>query len=108
MLNEFENHDEELNEETAEEDDLGTIELVDENGDSQVFELLATFDLNGCHYLAVADPIEEDDPESVEVVILKTETDEEGNDTYVTVEDEESDMAFNHFLSLVDAEAAQE
>ena len=107
MLNEFENHEEELNDEAVE-DDLGTIELVDENGETQVFELLAAFDLNGSHYLAVADPIEEEDPESVEVFILKTETDEDGNDTYVTVEDEESDLAFNHFLSLVDAETAHD
>ena len=87
---------------TEEADDL--IELVDEEGETQVFELLGSFELEGNNYLAVADPEEEEDAESVEVFILKILTDEEGNDTYISVDDEESDKAFNYFLTLVDAE----
>lgn len=87
---------------TEEADDL--IELVDEEGETQVFELLGSFELEGNNYLAVADPEEEEDAESVEVFILKILTDEEGNDTYISVDDEESDRAFNYFLTLVDAE----
>jgi uncharacterized protein YrzB (UPF0473 family) len=103
MENEFENMDDGLDEEEME-----TIELVDENGDTQVFELLAAFDLDDCHYLAVSDPIEEENPESVEVFILKTETDEDGNDLYVSLDDEESDRAYEYFLSLVEAEDSEE
>ena len=98
MMEKPENMD--LNSEEA--DDL--IELVDEEGETQVFELLGSFELEGNNYLAVADPEEEEDAESVEVFILKILTDEEGNDTYISVDDEESDKAFNYFLTLVDAE----
>ncbi len=98
MMEKPENMD--LNSEEA--DDI--IELVDEEGETQVFELLGSFELEGNNYLAVADPEEEEDAESVEVFILKILTDEEGNDTYISVDDEESDKAFNYFLTLVDAE----
>ena len=97
------NADDELDEETeAEEDEL--IELVDEDGNADTFELLASFDLNGSHYLAVSSPIEEEDTESVEVFILKTEQDEDGNDIYTTPDEKETDAAFAHFMTLVDAE----
>ena len=93
---------ENLDNEMEEDDDL--IELVDEEGETQVFELMGSFELDGNHYIAVADPIEEDDPESVEIFILKTVQDEDGNDTYVSVEDEEADAAFNYFLTLVESD----
>ena len=84
------------------------IELVDENGESQTFELMGSFELNGAQYLAVSEPIEEEDPDSVEIFILKTVPDEDGNDTYLSVDDEEADEAFNYFLTLVDAEEEEE
>ena len=105
MANELENRDEELDEELEE---METIELVDEEGETQVFELLAAFDLDDEHFLAVSEPIDEDDPESVEVLMLKTVPDEDGNDTYVSCDEEESDRAFNYFLTLVEAEAEEE
>lgn len=97
---------EDLEEENEEEQDL--IELVDEEGETQVFELLGSFELDDAQYLAVADPDEEEDPESMEVFILKVVPDEDGNDTYVSVDDEEADKAFEYFLTLVDAEAEEE
>ena len=100
-MSEFDN----MNENLDEEDDI--IELVDEEGETQLFELLGTFDLNGNHYLAVADPTEEEDPESMEVFILKTIPDEDGNDTYVTPDEAEADEAFNYFLTLVEAEGEE-
>ncbi|MBQ9251648.1 MAG: DUF1292 domain-containing protein [Clostridia bacterium] len=98
MAEDFENLDENL----EEENDL--IELIDEEGEPQTFELLGSFELNDNQYLAVADPIEEDDPESVEVFILKIVTDEDGNDSYVSVDNDEADEAFEYFLTLVDSE----
>lgn len=98
MTNEFEN----MEPETEEDDDL--IELVDEEGETQVFELLGSFELNGSQYLAVSEPTDEEDPESLEVFILKTVPDEEGNDTYIPVEGDEADAAFDHFLKMVEAE----
>ena len=92
---------------TPEEDD-DLIELVDENGETTLFELLASFDFEGAHYLAVSEPIGEEEPESLEVTMLKTVQDEEGNDTYVTIDDEdESEAAFNYFLTLVEADAEE-
>ncbi len=90
--------------EIPEEENDDLIEMVDETGESQTFELLAAFDLDGAHYLAVSDPIEEEDPESVEVFILKTQQDGEGNDIYVSVEDEEADKAYEYFLTLVEGD----
>ena len=95
---------ENMNGNPEEDEEMELIELIDEDGETQTFELLAAFDLNDAHYLAVSEPIEDEDVESVEVFILKTVTDEEGNDSYVTVEEDESDVAFQHFLTLVEAE----
>ena len=102
MAEDFENLDGNL----EEENDL--IDLVDEDGETKTFEVMGTFDLDGNHYLAVSDPIGEEEPESVEIFILKTVQDENGEDTYVTVEDEESDAAFEYFLTLVEAEDGEE
>ena len=84
------------------EDDI--IELVDENGETTLFELLGAFDMKGQHYLALSEPTEEEDPDSLEVFILKIVPDGEGGDTYVAVEDEEADEAFEAFLRIVEAQ----
>ena len=84
----------------------GLIELIDEDGESQTFELLGAFDMDGEHYLAVSEPTDETDIESMEVFILKTIEDEDGNDIYVTPEDDEADAAFEFFLNMVDAAEA--
>ncbi len=109
MENGYEKKDELFeNEEETEEVDEDLIELVDEEGETQVFEVLGTFDMEDAHYLALAEPTEEEDAESTEVFILRTEQDEDGNDTYVSLEEDEMDKAFDYFLSLVDAEQAEE
>jgi len=98
---------ENLNPNPEEDDDL--IELVDEEGETTLFELLASFDFEGAHYLAVSEPTEEEDPESMQVIMLKTAQDEDGQDTYVTIDDDdESEAAFNYFLTLVEAEAEED
>ena len=102
--------DEELRPMDGENEDNGLIELVDEDGNSETFELLASFDMDGKPYLAVADTEEEEeDPESVEVLFLRIEEDEDGNDVYVPVDDDaEADAAFASFMELVDAEEDEE
>ena len=107
MAEEFENLNE-IPEDETEEQDSDVIELVDEEGETQAFEVLGTFDMDGVHYIALADPEEDEDAEETQVFILRTETDEDGNDTYVSLEDEEMDRAFAYFLNLVDAESAEE
>ena len=106
MDKEWENQDEEMEEEIEEfEDDI--IELVDENGETTQFELLGSFDMKGQHYLALSEPSEEEDPDSMEVFILKVVPDEDGNDTYRAVEDQEADEAFEAFLKIVDGQTEE-
>ena len=89
------------------EDEL--IELVDEDGETQTFEWLATFTMNDAQYIAVADATEEEDPESIEVLFLRIEQDEDGNDVYVSVNDEkEADDAVAAFMELVDEEESED
>ena len=61
------------------------------------------------HVLTV---LAEGEPDEAVPDILCSETvtvqDENGEDTYVTVEDEESDAAFEYFLTLVEAEDGEE
>ena len=91
----------------APEDEL--IELVDEDGETKTYEWLATFTMNDAQYIAVADATEEEDPESIEVLFLRIEQDEDGNDVYVSVNDEkEADDAFAAFMDLVDEEEEED
>ena len=99
---------EEMNRMNPEEND-DIIELVDENGETQEFEWLASFPMNDRQYIAVAEPMEEDEPESVEVLFLRIEEDENGEDVYVPVDDEaEADAAYACFLKQIEAEEEEE
>ncbi|NLD46349.1 MAG: DUF1292 domain-containing protein [Clostridiaceae bacterium] len=74
---------------SEERDDL--VVLVDENGEEVEFEHLDTIELNGKEYVVLL-PLdgnnEENDME--EVVILKIEhSDDDGEDSFVSVDDEE-------------------
>ncbi|MBQ6398868.1 MAG: DUF1292 domain-containing protein [Clostridia bacterium] len=81
-----------------EEDDL--IELVDEEGNTTVFEHLATLEHKGETYLAVSDPEQEGD--ELEVFILKIETDDKGEDIYTVPDDDVADEVYEAFLKLVE------
>ena len=86
-----------------ENDDL--IELVDEDGNSLVFEHLATFEYKGETYLALCEPEDEEAEEEggeLEVFFLKIETDENGEDVYNTPDDDVADEIFDEFLKLVE------
>ena len=73
-----------------EERDDNIVVLVDENGENVEFEHLDTIEMNGSEYVVLL-PLEEgnDDGEVDEVIILKIERNDEGEDTFVTVEDED-------------------
>ena len=84
-----------------EDDDL--IELVDENGETTTFEHMSTFEYNGVTYLAVCDPeAAEAESENLEVLLLRVESDKEGNDFYIPADDGETDEAFSYFLSMLE------
>ena len=61
--------------------------LTDEDGNDAEFELLAELEDNGITYLAMA-PLDETAEED-EYVVLKVEVDENGDETVVSVDDDD-------------------
>lgn len=88
-----------MNPEENEEDNL--VELIDENGESTVFEHLATIEYEGESYLALCDP--ESDEEDLEVFILKIDQDENGEDVYNVPEDDVADAVFARLVELTES-----
>lgn len=92
-----------------ERDDI--VVLVDENGDEVEFEHIDSFEMNDNEYVVLApldEEIDEDREEEEEVIILKVEHNEDGEDSYVTIEDDnELDEIFNEFQSRIDEEYEQ-
>ena len=81
-----------------EEDDL--VELIDENGETTVFEHLATLEYEGESYLALCDP--ESEEEDLEVFILKIEQDENGEDVYNVPDEDVADAVFAQLLRMTE------
>ncbi|MGI6636108.1 MAG: DUF1292 domain-containing protein [Christensenellales bacterium] len=85
------------------------IELTDEDGVTTVFEYLTTVPYEGNEYVVLMVVSDEEDFDAAEdddegeVVILKIEQDENGEDMYVTCEDEEiSQAVFDLFMEQLD------
>ena len=81
------------------------VELVDEDGNDVRFEHLMTLEHEGRVYICMVpvDPME--DVAEDELVIMRIETDEEGNDFYTTIEDEaELDSVFEKYLEIAEAD----
>ena len=85
--------------------------LVDENGDEVEFEHIDTIEMNGNEYVVLA-PLEEEESEEQdeeEVVILKIEHSEDGEDSFVTIEDDdELDDVFEEFQARMEEEFGSE
>lgn len=81
------------------------IELIDEDGNEVSFEHLMTLEHNGKAYICLV-PVEPmEDVAEDELVIMRIETDEEGNDFYATVDDEaELDAVFEKYLEIAEAD----
>ncbi|MCR5296571.1 MAG: DUF1292 domain-containing protein [Clostridiales bacterium] len=92
MSDELKNIDPEENEDV--------VELVDEDGNSTLFEHLATLEYEGETYLALCDP--EADEEDLEVFILKIEQDEDGNDIYTVPDDDVADKVFEQLVQMTE------
>lgn len=92
------------------------IELTDEDGVKTLFEYLTTIPYENNEYVVLMvvededaveaeDKDEDEDDDEGEVVILKIEADENGEDTYVTCEDEAvSQKVFELFMEQIEAE----
>mgnify|MGYP000859775023 CR=1 FL=1 len=94
------------------EEDSNLVELTDEDGNVAQFEYLDTLEHKGVSYvvfMAVGDEeAEEDEDEEGEVVILKIAQDDNGEDIYVTVEDEDTvQEVFEKFMENLGAEDEQ-
>jgi len=86
-----------------ERDDI--IVLIGEDGEEVEFEHLDTVELDGNEYVILL-PLDEQDNEEVdEVVILKVDHNEDGEDAFVTVDDEdELNKVFEEFKTRMEEE----
>ena len=82
------------------EDNEDVIELIDEEGNSTLYEHVATLEYEGETYLALCDPEADEDAENLEIFILKIEQDENGDDIYTVPDDDISDAVFEELLKL--------
>lgn len=97
----------EMNKNIPEEMDDNIVELTDEDGVVSHFEYLTTVPYEGEEYvvLLVLDEDGEAAEDDGEVVILQIEQDENGEDIYVSVEDDDiSQAVFDKFMETMDAE----
>jgi uncharacterized protein YrzB (UPF0473 family) len=90
-----------------ERDDI--VVLVDEDGEEVEFEHIDTIEMKGNEYVVLA-PLEaedddNDDDEVEEVIILKIDHGEDGEDTFVTIEDDsELEEVFELFQTRLEEE----
>lgn len=81
-----------------EERDDNIVVLVDENGENVEFEHLDTIEMNGKEYVVLLPLDGTDESEADEVIILSIERNDEGEDTFLTIEDEkELNEVFEEF-----------
>lgn len=95
--------------EPQEEEESSIVELTDEDGVTTEFEYLTTIEYEGDSYVVLMAPQEEDHDEEGEVVILKIEVDANGEDTYVSCEnDEVAEAVFDRFMEELDEEELED
>jgi len=90
-----------------ERDDI--VVLVDEDGEEVEFEHIDTIEMKGNEYVVLAPLVSEDedidDVEEEEVIILRIEHGEDGEDSFVTIEDDdELDEVFDLFQERLEEE----
>ena len=91
---------------SEERDDI--VVLVDDTGKETEFEYLDSIEMNGNEYVVLT-PYDENAAgnfnDEEEVVILKVERDENGEDSFISIEDEEElDEVFEEFQSRMEEE----
>lgn len=93
----------------AERDDI--VVLVDEDGEEVEFEHIDTIEMNGNEYVILVPLAEEEDDEveEEEIVILRVEHGEDGEDAFVTIEDDdELEEVFDEFQARLEEEFEDE
>ena len=84
MANDKHEHEDMLEEEW----ETNIVELTDEDGETTEFEYLTTIEYEDNRYVILLAPQEEENEEEGEVVILRIQPDENGEDTYVSCDNE--------------------
>lgn len=94
----------------SEEYGANIVSMTDEEGNEHEFEHLDTIELNGNIYLAFVDAgIPDDSEEPVELVLLRADVDESGEEILSSIEDEaELEMVYNAFLEEAEDEEEDE
>ena len=93
----------EIENSNMEPDEERVVELLDEDGNTIRFEHVATIQHEGNDYVLLAplDPV--DDMEEDEVLVLKIDNDENGDEIYVSVDDDDLvAKVFERYLKLVE------
>ncbi len=81
-------------------EETNTVELVDEDGNSMLFDHLMTLDYKDERYILLS-PEEEEESEEEEVVILRVVQDKKGEDVYENIEDDALlDEVFEAFVEV--------
>jgi len=81
------------------------IELVDENDNPISFEHIMTLQYKGEDYVLLAPVEPTDDMEEDEVLVLLIDNDDEGNEIYVSVDDDDLvQQVFEKYLEIVEAD----
>ena len=81
------------------------IELIDENGKPVRFEHLMTVEYEGDPYVLLVPIDDVEDVDEDEVVILRIEKGDDGEDAYVGIEDEELlEKVFERYLEIAEAD----
>ena len=86
-----------------EEDNI--VELVDEDGKALKFQHLMTLEFKGNNYVVLAAAEEMEDIAQDEALVLRIDTDDEGNDVYASItDDDELEAVFSHYLEIAEAD----
>ena len=94
------------NKKLNEEEELDIITLEDENGNEITFEFIGEYEDNGTVYFAVIPAgVQDDNQGIIEYTLLKLVTDDDGEEMYVSVDDEEEfDKIAGIFDDMFDSE----
>jgi len=85
-------------------EDNDIIDMVDEDGNHTLFEHIATLEYENETYLALAEAgtVDSDDEEDLEIIILRIDQDENGNDIYVTPDEDTAQAVLEDLINQIE------
>lgn len=100
---------ENINNQDMQLDPENIVELVDDEGNTVLFEHLMTLEHKGGIYICLAPAEEVEDIAEDELVIMRIQQDQDGNDFYTTIESEaELQEVFEKYLEIAEADEEEE